>query len=322
MAEGHSPLDHISDSYYFQLPPQMWRYDEAKIYQQVPQWVWDRPNEEGVRDGEPDFTPDELTHALDGKVIIPQPFGTPLSLYEAGSGFCISRLMIVMFAVACVLAIVFSWLAARLQGGKAPHGPLTNMLEAMVVFIRDTVAKPILHGDADAYLPFLLTLFFFIAGLNVAGMIPVIGTATATFSVTLALAITTLVVVLFVGMRQHGVIGFWKGMIPGVSLPVVMVPLLGLIFLIELGSFFIKHAVLSVRLVANVGGGHLVLAGLSMIPDVARDSNNWFIWFVAAAFTVVGATLFSLLELLVAFIQAYVFTMLTALFISAAKHHH
>ncbi len=319
---AHDPLDHISDSFYFQVPPEMWRYaSDETIYQQVPAWVWDTTGPAGVPDGKPDHSPQELKSALDGKIIIPQPFGVPKNLYEPGTGFCISRLMIVMFVVAVLIAVAFIWLANRLKGGQAPRGPLTNLLEVLVGFIRNTVAKPILHENADAYAPFLLTLFFFILGLNLAGLVPFLGTATALLSVTLALAGLTFVIVVVVGMWRHGVAGFWLGLMPHIKLPAPLVPLLGLIFLIEVGSFLIKHAVLSVRLVANIGGGHLVLAGLESIPALALQHGS-FMYAFASVLVAVGAMLFSLLELLVAFIQAYVFTLLSALFINAAIHQH
>ena len=98
-------------------------------------------------------------------------------------------------------------------------------------------------------------------------------------------------------------------------------PIKGLLFLIEVLGLFIKHAVLAIRLLANMFAGHIVLLGIMGIAFSIQGAMSSG-WWVAAPISVVGATLFSVLELFVAFLQAYVFTFLSALFIGAATHHH
>lgn len=268
---------------------------------------------------------------LSGKIVIPQPFGELRNLYEKESGFCISRFMLIDLVVAVILCVSFSWLAGRLRGGSAPKGKVWNLLETFVLFIRDKVAEPgIGHHDAHRFTPFLCTLFFFILGCNLFGMLPWTGAPTGAFGTTLGLAGVTLATVVISGMLKFGPAGFFLNMVPGMDLPkALLVPIGAMILAIELLGLGIKHLVLAIRLLANMVAGHLVLLGVMGLafgahaaeafsaPDVAAWS-----WPVTAGIAVLGSALFSVLELFVAFLQAYIFTFLSALFIGAAIHHH
>jgi F-type H+-transporting ATPase subunit a len=264
---------------------------------------------------------EEYNRSLDGKILIPQPFGKLKNNYEKESGFAISRFMILETVVAILLIMAFRTLAHRVRDGRPAKGKLWNLFEAFLLFIRDQIARPAIgHHDADRFVPLLWTIFMFVLGCNLLGMVPWVGAPTGSFSVTLGLALITFATVVVMGSKRFGIIGFWKNQVPHMGLPwylaIVIVPML---FAIEVLGLFIKHAVLGFRLLANMVAGHMVLLAIMGLAVAGAASSSFH--FVAAA-AVIGSALLSLLELLVAFLQAYVFTFLSALFIGAAVHHH
>jgi F-type H+-transporting ATPase subunit a len=264
----------------------------------------------------------EYNQMLDGKIMIPQVFGAKLkNNYEKESGFAISKFMILELAVALLLIALFTRLASRAREGRPVRGRLWNMFEAFLLFIRDEIARPAIgHHDADRFVPLLWTVFMFVLGCNLLGMLPWLGAPTASFSVTLALAAVTFATVIVAGSMRFGVVGFWKNQVPHMGLPLVLaIPIVPMLFAIEVLGLFIKHLVLGIRLLANMVAGHLVLLAIMGLAVAAADSG---LWPMTAGISVVGSALFSLLELFVAFLQAYVFTFLSALFIGAAVHHH
>ncbi len=260
-------------------------------------------------------------HQLDGKILIPQPFGKLRNLYQAETGFAISKFMIIELVVALLVAAIFIRLASLIRAGSAPRGKFANFFESMLLFMRDQVARPAIgKHDADKFLPLLWTIFFFVLGCNLMGMIPWVGAPTGAFAVTGGLALVTFVTVIVSGSIKFGLLGFWKNQVPHMGLPFVLaIIIVPMIFVIEVVGLLIRHGVLAVRLLANMVAGHLVLLGVMGVAVAAAASENWA---VAATVSVIGATLFSLLELFVAFLQAYIFTFLSALFIGAAVHHH
>jgi F-type H+-transporting ATPase subunit a len=264
---------------------------------------------------------DQYNDELHGKILIPQPFGKLRNNYERESGFAISKFMILELVVAVVLILVFWRLARRVRDGRPAKGRLWNMFEAFLMFIRDQIARPAIgHHDADRFVPLLWTIFMFVLGCNLLGMLPWLGAPTGSFSVTIAMALVTFATVLVAGSLRFGIVGFWKNQVPHMGLPWYMaVFIVPMIFAIEVLGLFIKHAVLGVRLLANMVAGHLVLLAIMGLAVAAASSSMWPL---TATISVVGSALFSLLELFVAFLQAYVFTFLSALFIGAAVHHH
>ena len=263
-------------------------------------------------------------HALSGKILVPQPFGTLKNLYEPADGFCISKFMVIQVIVALLLGWMFVGLANRLReaGSNATRGKFFNALEAILLYMRDEVARPAIGHDADKYVPLLWTIFFFVLGLNLMGMIPWIGAPTGAFGCTTGLALVTFLTGLIMGSKKFGVAGFWLNQVPSMDLPVALaIPIKSLLFLIEVLGLLIKHLVLAIRLLANMFAGHIVLLGILMLAFSAQGAMSDS-WWVAAPIAVIGSTLFSVLELGVAFLQAYIFTFLSALFIGAATHHH
>ncbi len=268
----------------------------------------------------------QYNKTLDGKIMIPQPFGNPRNAYEAESGFCISRYMIIELVVAVLALFAFSWLARKIVTGQSPKGRLWNALESMVQWVRSDVAVPAMgEHDAKKFMPLLWTFFFFILGCNMMGMLPWVGSPTAAFGTTMALAGIVFVIGVTMGVKTFGPVGFLKNICPELGLPWYLafwiVPLM---WVIEFASLFIKHMVLAVRLLMNMGAGHLVLLGILGIgiSVPAAMSLSTPAWGAVAAISVLGTTVLSLLELLVAFLQAYLFTFLAAMFIGSSMHHH
>ena len=346
-----NPIYHLKDCYFFEVPKSLWRQG-WKTLEDVPAFL---------RTAHPDVTDVAVfNEALDGKILIPQPFGTLDSLYEKKSGFCISKYMILELLLAGIMLLVFTRLAKRLRAGEAPKGAFANLFEAMILFVRDQIARPAIdshdhghgdHGDhghsdhghgapalagvggptvaahrevheGDRFVPLLLTLFFFVLGCNLLGMVPWAGSPTASFSVTLALAGVTMLTVIVAGMLKFGFFGFFANQVPSMDLPLPLAILLKpMIFAIELLGLCIKHLILAVRLLANMVAGHLVLLGIMGLISAAATYSTGM-WATVTGISVVSCALFSLLELFVAFLQAYIFTFLSALFIGASVHQH
>ncbi len=267
----------------------------------------------------------QYNKTLDGKILIPQPFGTLRNAYEPESGFCLSRYMIIELVVAVLALSLFGWLAKKVATGQSPTGKRWNALESMVQWVRSDVAVPAMgEHDADKFMPLLWTFFFFILGCNMMGMLPWVGSPTAAFGTTLALAGIVFVIGVAMGLKTFGPVGFLKNICPELGLPWYLafwiVPLM---WVIEFASLFIKHMVLAVRLLMNMGAGHLVLLGILGIGiSVPAAMMSTPAWGAVAAVSVLGTTVLSLLELLVAFLQAYLFTFLAAMFIGSSMHHH
>ncbi len=247
-----------------------------------------------------------------------QWFGTEIPLRLQ-----VTKFMVLELVAAVLMILIFIPLAWRLRGGRSPRGRLTNFFEAVLEFIRNEVARPAIGShDADRFLPFLWTVFFFVLFCNLLGLIPWAGSPTGSLSVTAALACLTFLTVIGAGMRQFGPIRFWLGLVPQMELPAAMaVVLKPMLFAIEVLGLLIKHSVLAVRLMANMFAGHLVLAVI--LGFIAAVADLWTIlWLGVTLMSILGQVALNMLELFVAFLQAYIFTFLAALFIGISVHQH
>jgi F-type H+-transporting ATPase subunit a len=238
-------------------------------------------------------------------------------------GLQLTKFMVLELVVALLMLVIFLPLARRIVTGQRPRGKFWNLFEAMLLFIRDEVARPAIgRKHADRFLPFIWNAFFFVLFCNLLGMVPWAGSPTGSLAVTGALAGTTFCVVTGSGMARFGLLGFWTGLVPRMDVPLAVAILLKPMLMgIEIMALCIKHGVLAVRLMANMFAGHLVLAVIIGFIKVAAESFL-FLWIGVAIASVCGAAALSLLELFVAFLQAYVFTFLSALFIGMAVHQH
>ena len=174
---------------------------------------------------------------------------------------------------------------------------------------------------ADRYLPFIWTCFFYVLFCNLLGAVPMLGSATGSISVTIALALIAFCSSIYYSVDAIGVKGFFKNFLGGVELNEPMDYLIaGILFPIEIVGFLIKHGVLAIRLFANIMGGHTVLGLLLLFITMAYRSGA--VYYIVAPASVLGQVGIGLLELLVAFIQAYVFSFLATIFIATGLHEH
>ena len=165
--------------------------------------------------------------------------------------------------------------------------------------------------------------FFYVLVCNLLGAFPWLGSPTGEINVTGALAFVTVVTVIVYGSQRSGFVGFWLSLAPGMDLsPVMKVILVPVIWIIELAGFVIKHGVLAIRLFANMMGGHTVVAVIMLFIAMAAHSSSHWLYYVVVPSSIFGQIFVGTLELLFAFVQAYIFAFLATLFIGMAVHPH
>jgi F-type H+-transporting ATPase subunit a len=225
-----------------------------------------------------------------------------------------------IFLTILLMFIIFGNIAKRYKSNPnvAPKG-LQSFLEPLVLFIRDEVAKPSVGPRYERFLPFLLTIFFFIWIGNMLGLIPFIGgfNITGNIAVTLVLALFV-----FVITTVSANANYWKHIVATPGVPLWLLPLM---VPIEVFGMFLKPMVLCLRLFANITAGHIIiLAFMSLIFIFKEMYDSSVAGYSAAIISVAFSIFMNLLELLVAFLQAYVFTLLAALYFGAAveEAHH
>lgn len=224
----------------------------------------------------------------------------------------ITSLVLFQFAALIILATAFFSAKRHYKKNplRAPKG-FAGMLETVILFVRNDIGIPNMGKKlTDRLLPYLLGVFTFILVLNLFGLMPGGHTATSNIAVTATLAIVAYFVIQFQSFKEIGLKGWLKNLLGGAPwyLGIIMVP-------IEIISMFIKPFALAIRLFANMTAGHLVLISVLGLIFVFQ--------ILAIAPVLVGFTVFVLfLELLVAFIQAFIFTLLTAIFVGLASHDH
>lgn len=202
------------------------------------------------------------------------------------------------------------------EGSVRQGADLSHMADDLTLSVN--VSHP-----ADKYLPFVWSCFFYVLFCNLLGAVPFMGSATGDINVTGALALVVFGFVIFAGSKEMGVVGFWANLVPSMELPLVLAVILKpVIWAIELLGLLIKHGVLAVRLFANIMAGHTVLAVILGFIFTAAHSPEAWMWWVVTPASILGQVAIGLLELFVAFLQAYVFAFLATLFIGAAVHEH
>ncbi len=197
-------------------------------------------------------------------------------------------------------------LIARRQSGVVSTG-WANFFEVFIVYVRDEIVRPNLGSAGDKYLPYFLTLFFFILFCNLLGLVPFGATATGNIAVTTGMALTTFMMINISGVREHGFVHYLQTFIPH-GLPFWLVPLM---FVIEILGLFTKSFALCIRLFANMIAGHIVILAFMCLIFIFKS-------IFIAPISIAAAVGLGLLELFVAFLQAYVFTLLTAVFVGGA----
>ncbi|HTK77245.1 MAG TPA: F0F1 ATP synthase subunit A [Gemmataceae bacterium] len=263
-----------------------------------------------------------LTDILGGGVSIDLP-----SFNLFGHHFQVTKFMVLELLAAVLAAAIFIPLCRRAARGELPKGPFWNAFESLLTFIREQVAKPCIGDhDADHYVPFLWTMFIFILFCNLLGMFPFMGSPTASAWVTAGLAVCSFVMMHGAPIAKHGLIPYLKSTWPHIELGENIIAkafgwfLSAAIWTIEMFGTVIKSFVLAVRLFANMFAGHMVLASLLLFIVIVGQGGLNLLWGVVTFSSVMGVVALSLLELFVAFLQAYVFVFLTSLFMGMALH--
>ena len=243
----------------------------------------------------------ELDFMPFGKIHLPQ-------IHLLGLDISITKHVVFMWLAVLLLIITFIYVAKSYKKSLVPRG-VTNLTELLVVFVRDEIVKPTIGKGYEIFLPYLLTVFFFILTCNFLGLIPYGSTATSNIAVTSTLAVISFIVIQAGGMMKNGVFGYFKGLVPH-GIPMWLLPIM---IVVELLGLFTKPFALAIRLFANMTAGHIVILALLGLIFILR---TYFVVPVSISF----ALFIFLLEILVAIIQAYIFTMLSSLFIGMAVH--
>jgi F-type H+-transporting ATPase subunit a len=235
--------------------------------------------------------------------------------------FSITKTVFGLFVSCALLVIIFLLVAKsyRQRGVKAPKG-IQALIEPLVIYVRDEIAKPNIGKNYEKYLPYLLTVFFFIIFNNILGLIPIFpfgANVTGNIAVTAVLALFTFFITNLTGKRHYYQDIFNTPGVPWwLKFPLPLMPI------IEVVGCFIKPFVLAIRLFANITAGHIIVLGFITMIFILGEMSAM----AGAAGSVVAlllAVFVDCLELLVAFIQAYVFTLLSALYFgAAAKEGH
>ncbi|MFG0267705.1 MAG: F0F1 ATP synthase subunit A [Rhodopirellula sp. JB055] len=291
-------------------------------------------------------------HALHDSPLLKIPFGgegTDVPALGVRDGFyeffITNHLM--MSAVVGLLLIITGVLCSRKisifhgegLGRYQTRGRLSQLFETICAFIRDEVAYPNLHGLTDKYIHYIWTVFFFILFANILGVIPFGymlqlitgnqafshwgGSATGNLSLTSVLAMTSLVAIIFIGIRETSAKDFFNHFNPiGWNGGLLMLPIALMLYVLEWLSLLVKCFVLAMRLFGTMMAGHLVLAAFVGLIFAAAEAGKGMGYAVSVPVVLVATSL-TLLELFVCCLQAFIFTFLTVLFIAAmATHEH
>ena len=256
-----------------------------------------------------------LHHIRDSHELDLEPFGIihlpkfePIRLLGLTINLSITKHVVFLWLAALILLIVLGFVARRNASRAVPKG-LGNLIEIFVVFIRDEVILPTVGREGLKFIPYFLTLFFFILTCNLLGLVPYGSTATGNVSVTASLALLSFLLIQVAGIMKNGFVGYFKGLVPP-GVPVFVLPVM---IVVEFIGLFTKPFALCIRLFANMTAGHIVILSLISLIFLFKS--------VAVAPVSIAFALFiNLLEIFIALLQAYIFTILSALFVGLAVH--
>ena len=256
------------------------------------------------------------TEPYDGKVVEIMEDGTEVRPLD----FSITKNVFAIFISLGFLSWIFISIAQKYKNKKAPSG-FQNAMEPLILFIRDDVAKPVIgEGKYEIFMPFLLTIFFFILINNLLGLVPIPpggANVTGNLAVTGVLALFTLLVTTINGNKYY-----WQEIFNAPGVPMWMKIPIPLMPVIEILGLFIKPFVLMIRLFANIAAGHIIAMGFFSLIFIFGDIIP-LLGYAVSPVTIVFTVFMTIIELLVAFVQAYVFTLLSAIYfgMATAEHH-
>ena len=237
----------------------------------------------------------------------------------------ITKHIIMLWIVSFILILISIIGTSRYRKNiNALPNKTSNVLEILMAFIKDDIVEPNIGKNyAHSWSPLLATFFLFILISNFIGLIPFFekinggsSTITGNFSVTVALAFITFISIILAGTKKHGFIGHWKNMVPtNVPLPVLII-----LIPIEILGMIIKPIVLTLRLGANMTAGHIGMIAIFLLPSLLGQQNGIEMGIFAGILSVLLNIAIYFLEMIVCLVQAYVFTLLSAVFIGMAIH--
>lgn len=244
----------------------------------------------------------QLTHGDSEKIV---PADASRTVYDLS----ITKNVASMLLSAILLLVIFGSVASAYtrRKGKAPSG-FQSAMEVVILFIRDEVVKPNIGPNYQKYLPYMLTLFFFILINNLLGLLPGGANVTGNIAVTLTLAVITFIIV-HINSNKH----YWMHLVKPTGVPLALLPVM---VPVEIVGVFMKPFSLMIRLFANMTAGHIILLSLFGLIFIFKSI------FVAPVVSVF-ALFMNFIEIMVAFIQAFIFTLLSAMYIgSSIEEHH
>ena len=256
-------------------------------------------------------------HASDPLVSIPLPGF--LSIFDGnpnkeGTQLVLYNLQIFQIAALLMILVAFSGVPNYLRTGKG--GWVTRLMAGFCLWLRDDLVEPAMGKELSTkLLPLMMFLFFFILFMNVMGLTPMSVTPTASIFVTGALALITFSMMLVGGILAQGFVPFFKNLVPHV--PLFLWPLM---FLIEIAGLFIKPVALMIRLFATITGGHLVVLSFMALIFFFWSAFGSTVGTALSPVWVGFAVFIMIIEAFVALVQAYIFTLLSSLFIGASVH--
>lgn len=219
---------------------------------------------------------------------------------------------VILLWISCFLIFLYLYYVSK----KVNNTKLFSTVDVLIVFIRENILnKNISDKDIREWLPFFVSLFLFILTSNLLGLIPFSSTITGNLSVNIVLASFILFLIIFYGIKKKGILGYFSTLVPS-GIPSVLYPFL---FFIEIISLLSKPLPLAIRLFANMIGGHIII--IVFLYFIINSANSYSQWIIAplSIFTVV---ILSLFEVFVSFLQAYIFTLLAAIFIGLSADDH
>lgn len=282
-----------------------------------------------------------IMHHVTDSYALESPFGSvdlprwqPIHVGGLTIDLSPTKHVVMMLIAAVLLCLLMIWTAQRTHPPareRAPRG-FANMIEAFVIFIRDEVVLPNIGHGGEKYVPYVLTLFFFILVTNMLGLLPWMATATANISVTATLAFLSLVIIEVSGFLSLGPAGYARTIFyapPGMH-PIARGLMVVIMTPVELLGKLAKPFALAIRLFANMNAGHFVVLALIGMAVAAgaifRSASSPIVGAVATALPVLAPIVMAVailaLELFVAVLQAYIFAMLTSVFIGLVRHAH
>ena len=242
-----------------------------------------------------------------GKLSLPK--FPPVHIWGLTIDFSVTKSLFMMILSSVILILVLLRAVSINTKNKVPKG-VGNFIEVIIVFIRNEIVIPNMGKEGVVMLPFFLTVFFFILFANFIGLVPFMAQPTKNINVTTGLALITFFTTQIMGMMKNGVLGYFKGLVPH-GVPVFVLPIM---IVVEFIGLFTKPFALLMRLFANITAGSIIV--LSLIGLIFIMS-----W-AGAVIAVPFAIFIYCLEIFVALLQAYIFTMLSSIFINMAMHQH